>query len=182
MSYEVRSVPTILKEEKNHYVFDCSAALWASDKMHDLYHSCKVPHILNDADFVIETDSVILLVEYKNATIPEAIAHAHKTKEYNPSNTDNFEKIVRKFFDSLPYLYLCKKSKPIRYVFVVEYAKGDTTSRKMLRNRLQKRLPYKLQLDDTKLIEAVDVLNIEEWNNHEYYGQFPIVSVGKADT
>ena len=52
----------------------------------------------------------------------------------------------------------------------------------MLRNRLQKRLPYKLQLDDTKLIEAVDVLNIEEWNKHEYYGQFPIVSVGKADT
>lgn len=178
-------MPGVLLEEKKHYGIDCSAALWASDEMHDIYHKCGLPHILCDADFAIETSDTILLVEYKNANIPEAIAHKDKTEEYNPFNNDKFDKIVCKYYDSLHYLHLMGKSKPIRYIFVLEYPKGDSTSRRMLRNRLQKRLPFRLQdIVNTgiKLIESVDVLNISEWNAHDAYGQFPIRPVAQQGT
>lgn len=175
-------MPDVLIEEKNHYGVDCSAALWASGEMHDLYHSCGVPHILCDADFVIETEGYILLVEYKNANVKEAIAHVDRTAAYNPLEEKKFEKLVNKFFDSLPYLILCKKTKPIRYVFVVEYPKGDSVSRGLLRRRLRDKLPYKLQLDGNKFIESVDVLNISEWNNHVDFCNFPIKPVEELGT
>ena len=178
-------MPGVLIEENKHYGIDCSAALWASDEMHETYHMCKLPHILCDVDFAIETENRVLLVEYKNANIPEAVAHADRSKEYNPFDEDKFNKLVRKYYDSLHYLHLCGKYKPVCYVFVVEYPKGDSTSRKMLRNRLKKQLPFKLQekIDmGIKMIESVNVLNINEWNEHEDFGIFPIKPVEQLGT
>lgn len=170
-------MPDFLIEEKRNYGFDCRNAVWASDEIHKAYHACGLPDILCDADFVIETPDSILLVEYKNANVPEARAHATKDTEYDPFQPVNFNKIVSKYYDSLHYLRLLGKEQPIHYIFVLEYPKGDSASRKALRNRLKKHLPFKLQeMTDTgiKLIEAVDVVNIDEWNDDSVYGQFPI--------
>ena len=169
-------MPDFLIEEKGNYGIDCTSAVWASDEIHQAYHDCGLS-ILCDADFVIETPDRILLVEYKNANVPEARAHVPKGAEYNPLQPDKFNKLVRKYYDSLHYLRLLGKEQPIHYIFVLEYPKGDSASRKALRNRLKNNLPFKLQeMTDTgiKLIEAVDVVNIDEWNDDRVYGQFPI--------
>ena len=77
-------MPDVLIEEKRNYGIDCRNAVWASDEIHAIYHSCGLPDILCDADFVVETEDAILLIEYKNANTPEARAHATATTEYDP--------------------------------------------------------------------------------------------------
>ena len=169
-------MPDFLIEEKGNYGIDCRNAVWASDEIHKAYHDGGLSNLC-DADFVIETPDRILLVEYKNSNVPEARAHATKDTEYDPLQPDKFNKIVRKYYDSLHYIRLLGKEQPIHYIFVLEYPKGDSASRKALRNRLKSHLPFKLQkMTNTgiKLIEAVDVVNIDEWNDDRVYGQFPI--------
>ena len=173
-------MPNVLIEEKKNYGIDCRKAVWASDEIHEAYHACGLPEILCDADFIIETTDSILLVEYKNSNVPEARAHATSATEYNPFQTDKLNKIVSKYYDSLHYLRLLGKEKPVHYIFVLEYPKGNSTSRKALRNRLKKRLPFSLQDrvgTGRKLIESVNVVNINEWNIDAIYGQFPIKPV-----
>lgn len=178
-------MPDVLIEEKRNYGIDCRNAVWASDEIHEAYHACGLPEILSDADFVLETPDSILLVEYKNSNVPEARVHATEGTEYDPFKSDKFNKIVSKYYDSLHYLRLLGKEKPIHYVFVLEYPKGDSASRRLLRNRLKKRLPFGLQDHvgtGIKLIESVNVVNIEEWNGNETYGQFPIKPVTQLGT
>lgn len=169
-------MPDFLIEENENYGIDCRNAVWASDEIHTAYDVCGLSNLC-DADFVIETTDSILLVEYKNANVPEARAHATKDTAYDPFQPVKFNKIVRKYYDSLHYLRLLGKEQPIHYILVLEYPNGDSVSRKALRNRLKKHLPFKLQeMMDTgiKLIAAVDVVNIDEWNDDSVYGQFPI--------
>lgn len=178
-------MPDVLIEEKGKYGIDCRKAIWASDEIHTLYHSCGLPEILCDADFALETADAILLIEYKNANIPEARAHATSANEYDPSQIGKLNKIASKFYDSLHYLRLMGKEKPIHYIFVLEYPKGDPASRRMLRNKLKERLPFRLQTQiDTgiKLIESVSVMNIAEWNADTNYGQYPILPTAQPDT
>ena len=61
-------MPNILIEENGVYGIDCTHAIWATDTIHDEYHRAGIH--MNDVDFVIENDSNLLLVEYKNANIP----------------------------------------------------------------------------------------------------------------
>lgn len=178
-------MPDVLIEEKRNYGIDCRNAIWASDEIHSIYHSCGLSDILCDADFVIETEDAILLIEYKNASIPEARAHATPTTEYDPFQSEKFNKIVSKYYDSLHYLRLMGKEKPIHYIFVLEYPKGDSVSRKMLRNRLKKRLPFKLQEQfdmGIRLIDSVSVVNISEWNADTSWGRYPILPVSQLGT
>lgn len=88
----------------------------------------------------------------------------------------------RKFYDSLHYLRLLDKNKPIQYIYILEYPNGDTTARKRLRNRLKMELPFVLQDNignGKKLIEHVDVLSIAEWNADNSYGKYPIKQVSE---
>ena len=91
----------VLIEENGNYGIDCRNAVWASAEIHDAYHACGLPGILCDADFVLETTDRILLVEYKNSAVPEARAHATETTEYDPFQSEKFNKIVSKYYDSL---------------------------------------------------------------------------------
>lgn len=169
----------ILPEEKGHYAINCENALWWSGEIHSLYHECGTS-LLCDADFVLETDQFLLLIEYKNANVPEARAHAGSTEEFDPKDQKKLDKIARKYYDSLHYLHLKGKNKPVRYIYVVEYPKGDEVSRKMLRNRLKNSLPFELQKrvnSGIKLIHSVDVMNIAEWNADAFYGQYPFVEL-----
>ena len=73
-------------EENGQYSIDCTAALWSTDEIHKYYqdvaHTYGIIGFLCDVDFAIETQSHILLVEYKNAAIPGA-AHPER---FNPSS------------------------------------------------------------------------------------------------
>ena len=74
-------------------------------------------------------------------------------------------------------MHLMGKEKPKEFVYVLEYPNGDSVSRRMIRNRLKKKLAVSLAgfgSDKVKLIEKVDVVSINEWNQNEEYGMFPI--------
>lgn len=180
-------MPGILIEEHKHYGIDCKTAIWATDEIKKTYNASGV-NVLSDADFAIEMSDSLLLIEYKNAMISEAREHVSTSREggeYNPADDTNFNKLVKKFYDCLHYLRVFRKEKPIHYICVLEYSKGNSTSRKALRNRLKKQLPFRLQdsaKTGVKLIESVDVVNIDEWNHHAVYGHFPIMPIDKQET
>ncbi len=161
-------------EENGVYQIDCSKAIWATDQIHEVYHKAGVQ--LKDCDFLVEDSESFYLIEYKNANIN----NAENPVAFKPEEDKMLNKVVQKFYDSLHYLYLTGKKKPIEYIYVLEYPKGDIVTRKRLRNKMKQKLPFKLQDNigtGNKLIEKVEVLSIEEWNAHEKYGIFPITQV-----
>lgn len=161
---------TTFTDENGQYCIDYSHALWATDDINQQYHLAHC--FLSDVDWIIEIEEKILLVEYKNANIEGAA----NPDAFRPSDDNVLNKIARKFFDSLHYLTLLGKSKPIEYIFILEYPNSDSVSRRMIRNKLKVKLPFTLQdnIGKKKLIEKVEVYSIEEWNENEEYGKYPI--------
>lgn len=171
---EVTIMPDRLIEENGRYALDCHNALWATDQIHAAYQRAKAR--LNDVDFVLETENLLILVEYKNAQICGA-AHPEL---FNPQDDKRADVIWRKYFDSLHYLTLKGKTKPKHYVYILEYPNGDATARRQLRVRIKKDLPFSLHTElniDSEVISEFSVLSIQEWNDHEVYGKFPLVPV-----
>jgi hypothetical protein len=167
-----------LIEENGVYELECKNALWASDRMHEDYHNAKIP--LTDADFLLEDEKSIMIVEYKNSNIQRAKAAGYKTPAFNPMEDNKIKNVVHKFYDSLHYVHLLGKEKPVQYVYIVETPGSDSTMRKRLREKIKVLLPFKLQNTmDTgiKLIEGFEVLSIEEWNSHKEYGKYPLVKI-----
>ena len=164
----------IFIEENGVYQIDCSKAIWATDEIHGEYHRACVQ--LKDCDFLVEDNESLYLIEYKNANIK----NAENPAAFKPEEDKMLNKVIQKFYDSLHYIYLIEKKKPIEYIYVLEYPKGDIVTRKRLRNKMKQKLPFDLQDNigtGNKLIEKVEVLSIEEWNTHEKYGIFPITQV-----
>lgn len=150
--------------------------------MHQIYHDAKV--LLNDADFVLEAEKAIMVVEYKNANTKKAVEMRYKTKPFDTMEDKVVNLVIRKFYDSCHYLYLLGKSKPVQYIYVVEAPNVDSTMRKRLRERMKTQLPFALQQNTNtgiKLIDKVDVLNIKEWNEDSTYGKYPFVKIDSGD-
>lgn len=162
----------IFTEENGNYKIDCSKALWATDELHEQYHAAKCS--LSDVDWILETEEKIVLVEYKNASV----AGTHNPEAFKPKDEKVINIVVKKFYDSLHFLTLLGKTKPKEYVYILEFPNGDSVSRKMIRNRMKSKLPFFLQEnvgEGRTLIEKLDVLSIDEWNENELYGKFPII-------
>ncbi len=161
----------IFAEENGAYCIDCTDAVWATDRIHRDYQEAGL-HI-NDVDFLIENNTHIIMVEYKNACLAEASA----PDVFNPMADKKILTVTRKFYDSLHYLRLLDKQKPVQYVYILEYPKGDSTTRRRLRNKLKAELPFALQElvgNGNKLIDKIDVVSIKEWNADGVYGKYPI--------
>lgn len=163
----------ILTEEKQYYAVNCANAVWATDEQHYVYQK-NTSSFLKDTDWFIETETFIMMVEYKNGTV-------YKSKEpFNPLENHYIDCIARKYYDSLHYLTLLEKNKPKKYIYIVEYPNDDSVSRKLLRNRIAQKLPFRLQeklSTKIKLIDSFDVVSINEWN--EKYPDFPIIRTEK---
>lgn len=162
----------IYREENNIYQIDFSSAIWSTNKLNRVFHST-VSSILSDVDFVAETDKEILFVEYKNANINGAV----NPDAFKPSEDKYINKIAYKFYDSLIYIMACGYRKPYKYVYILEYPLGDTTTRRFIRNKISSKLPFQLQNDaniKNKLISSFEVMSIKEWNDNELYHKFPI--------
>lgn len=165
-------------EENGVYTLDCTAAVWSTNQLHNIYQDSKHKYgnlnFLCDADFIIETESNILIVEYKNANISGAV----KPEAFHPENVNKLVSVAHKFFDSFHYLYLMGMDKAKKYIYILEYPAGNSSSRLMIRNKLKDYLPFKLQQlharDGRRMIDEVKVVDIEEWNNDAELGQFPI--------
>ena len=95
----------VFTEENGNYKIDCSKALWATDELHDQYHMAKC--LLSDVDWVLETDKRIILVEYKNSNVTRVC----KPEAFKPGKDTAINRVVKKFYDSLHYLFLIGKIK-----------------------------------------------------------------------
>lgn len=165
----------VFTDENNIYGLDCSNAVWATDRVHAQYHKAGL-HVLSDADFIIETDNKIIILEYKNSSIPNAV----NPSAFNPLDDKPLNSVIRKFYDTLHYLTLLQKDGPKHYIYIVETPHSDAVMRARLRERLTKGLPFQLQADmntGVKLIDEVGVFSISEWNNDPEYGAFPFVKL-----
>jgi hypothetical protein len=173
-------------EENGIYQIDFTEAKWVSSHLNDIFHASNTP--MSDADVVIESiaeledeDVNLVFVEYKNANIEGAV----NPGAFDPAHPKKIDGIVRKYYDSLIYMMATKPKSRNSYVYILEYPNGDTTSRKLLRNKISERLPFKLQRNEevkVKLIDKFEVLSIDEWNSHPAYGKYPITKVSKGST
>ena len=63
-------------EENGIYSINCTEAVWSTDQIHAYYQDAEHKYgeigFLKDTDFVIESNTTIYFVEYKNANIPGA--------------------------------------------------------------------------------------------------------------
>lgn len=168
-------VNDIFQEENHFYKFDFTSAIWATDRLHNIFQQNKAT-ILSDVDFIAETESEIILLEYKNANIPNA-AHPER---FVPSDPKSLQKIAYKYYDSWIYLMAINKSKLLYYVYICEHPSGDSTTRRVIRNKIADLLPFELQkLPEMSrmIIKGFEVLSVDEWNAHEKYRSFPITQV-----
>ncbi len=162
----------IYADENNAYQIDCTKAEWATNQVNAEYHAAGT--CLSDADFAAETDHFIYMIEYKNA----CIIGASNPEAFNPNDPKNIDKIAHKFYDTLHYMAILKKDKPVKYVYIAEYPLADASNRKSLRIKIAARLPFKLQEGKPRaLIENFEVLSIDEWNKHPEYSIFPLTPV-----
>lgn len=151
-----------LAEENNEFQIDCRNALWATGDVHDLYKEFGMDSLLKDVDFIIKTnEGKILLVEYKNSSIEKAKNQKDLTQ--GDAAEELARKLSGKFYGTLPFLDVhpqCLSGRPFTYVCILEYPKADVNNRLKMRNRLKKKLPFRIQnkLGGT-LISDVKVLS-----------------------
>ncbi|WP_302297038.1 hypothetical protein [Mitsuokella multacida] len=162
----------VFSDENKSCTIDFSAAPWATDRIHDVFHEAKL-FVLSDVDFVAETENELLLVEYKNANLPNA---AHP-EAFQPLDDKRLNSVAMKYYNSLQFLQVMDHGidKKKRYVYILECLNGDRVLRKRVRELLATRLPFLLQQQvqmPRKIIDSVEVLSIEEWN--EAYPAFPL--------
>lgn len=79
-----------------------------------------------------------------------------------------------------PINLLENKNKQYKYVYVLECELADTVTRKALRNKISKKLPFELQNEPeikAELINDFEILSIAEWNSNPAFSLFPISKV-----
>lgn len=164
---------SIYIEENQLYQIDCRAAVWSSNEWYNLKNN--VCNTLRDVDWIVEDEDALYLIEYKNANIPGAT----HPDAYNPNDTKAIRKLVEKYLDSQHFLNVLSIDKPKHYVCILEYPKGDSVSRRFVRNELKKKLFFLQEQRSAtrKLIHAIDVVDIQGWNAHKQYGKFPITLI-----
>ena len=158
-------------EENHDYRIDLRKAE-LSVELQPLYREYNLS--LADVDWICEFNGTILLIEYKNAKLP--FERGFRVAEnFNPYSDDRVANVVRKFFDSFFYIEAYKRKRPVKYIYILEWPKGDVVSRKMLQDKIAKFLPFRFQQQEKLsplLIEDFRVVSLDEWNT--LYADMPI--------
>lgn len=131
----------IFYDENKNYSFDFTDAVQVFEP-HELAQKTT---ILADVDFVLDTNSKIILLEYKNAggkqvSRPEVFRQKISGSKF-------YENISKKFYSTLFILWACNKNdkeKDIDYILLIEHPEIDGKIRKKLRNKIIKQLPFGL--------------------------------------
>lgn len=120
-------------EENHDYQIDLRKAEWSLE-LQPLYREYNL--FLADVDWICEFNGNILLIEYKNAKLPFERGF-RAAENFNPYSDERVANVVRKFFDSFFYIEAYKRKRPVKYIYILEWPKGDIVSRKMLQKRSQ---------------------------------------------
>ena len=164
-------------EENGIYQIDLSSSINAVGDLHEKYKN--IANFLSDVDFIFETEEDIFLVEYKNTDIDKADPKKLLEKI---SNGEIYNWIHKKFYGTMFYVLATTNNKKVNFIFVLECKDADSVVRKRIRAKAKKRLPFRLQEDETigrNLIHNFDVLSIANWN--EIYPQFPLTKITKEE-
>lgn len=132
-------------------------------ELNPVYHKT----ILSDVDLIIAKGNEVILIEYKNASIPNAsnpVAFEEKLID-----DDHYRKIARKYYDSLIYVANSELKADIKkYYYVIEAKNLDSVLRARIAGKIKKKLPFGFKSDLgllKSLIDEFHVVSIEEWNN-----------------
>lgn len=164
----------ILVEENGVYQFDFSAAGYVIE----LHETIKqLP--LSDVDFIAKLGQEILFIEYKNANVvgaakPDAMLTKIKSGDF-------YQKIARKFYDSLLLFWAERGQEPdlaIRYILLIEAPLIDKRLRRQLKLKIGKQLPFQLKSNNhsVDLITSFEVVDLNEWRD-----MVPAVTVRMVD-
>ena len=169
----------IFLDEHQRFQIDFSQAIWATDKVHNIFCTLK-DNILNDVDFVVEDEYNLFFIEYKNSNVKTE----GESKKFNPIDGEGLRKVARKYYDSLNFIKATGKGyqKKKIYIYILETRHKERRNnelRKYAYNRLKDRLPFKFKnksesqgiIMTETMIDVLKVLSIKEWN--EEYKQFP---------
>ena len=85
--------------------------------------------------------------------------------------------VIRKFYDSLHYLYLLDKLK-LELPFMLQENIG--TGRNLI-EKIEVLSIEEWNCDGRNLIEKIEVLSIEEWNCDANYGKYPIYPISSTE-
>jgi len=124
---------------------------------------------LKSVDIIVDTGQTLVFMEYKNSTISGAANP--QAFDAKLTSEDHSVAIARKYYDSLIYA-LSKRltDKPLYYHYVVEAATLDSVSRKLLADKIIRKLPFQLQNRmDTTLIKEFTVDSIYDWNSRYHH-------------
>ena len=153
----------VLVEENGVYQFDFSAAEYVIE----LHETIKqLP--LSDVDFIAKLGQEILFIEYKNANVvgaakPDAMLTKIKSGDF-------YQKIARKFYDSLLLFWAEQGQEPdlaIRYILLIEAPLIDKRLLRQLKLKIGKQLPFQLKDNNPPidLITSFDVVDLNEWRD-----------------
>lgn len=154
---------SVYTEEHNEFQIDLSKAGWSLGNLKDIYKT--IGNILNDVDWVAETEDSLMLIEFKNWRK----GHIIDDMEQFYQNT------ARKFYGTAYYLMSIGKTKPMSYVLVIASPPSDNVINKRAQASIMKRLPFRLQENpniERTLILSFKIFGINDWN--EAYPFFPL--------
>lgn len=156
--------PKILVEENGKYQFDFSALEYVLELHEMVTHTS-----LSDVDFITETAKEVVFIEYKNAAIEGAVNPDAMLKKIKQDTF--YQKIARKFYDSLLLFWACKgneKELPIIYVLLIEHPILDKKMRRQLQLKIAKQLPFQLKSDkiSREILSSFEVVDLREWKEH----------------
>jgi len=141
-------------------------------ELNTVYHKT----ILSDVDLIISKGNEVILMEYKNANIPNA--SNPEVFEEKLNSDDHYRKIARKYYDSLIYVANSElKADVKKFYYVIEAKNLDSVLRARIAGKIKRKLPFDLNSDLGLLKSFIDefhVVSIEEWNKE--YSEYAFVA------
>ena len=187
MNLMKNDINKIFLDEHGRFQIDFSQAIWATDKVHNIFCTLK-DKILNDVDFVVEDEYNLFFIEYKNSNVKTE----GESKKFNPIDGEGLRKVARKYYDSLNFIKTTGKGyqKKKIYIYILETKHKERRNnelRKYAYNRLKDRLPFKFKnksesqgiIMTETMIDVLKVLSIKEWN--EEYKRFPAKIINNSE-
>lgn len=165
----------ILLDENKQYEFDFTDTKYVLE-LHALANSLMV----NDVDFITETENEILFIEYKNAEVSNVV---NPDALFEKISTEKFiNNISKKYYDSLLLFWgegNYGVENEIKYILIIQHPKIDLKVRKQLKNKLIGKLPMirKNKPIMKGFISAFEVYNLNEWED-----KFNNIKISKVES
>ncbi len=125
---------------------------------------------LSDVDFVIEEDNQIVLMEYKNACVPETANPEALYQKVQSNNEKFWKKIAKKFYGTMFLVWATGRNvndKKVKYVLLIETTPLiDSVLRMRLKEKMMSLLPFKYKQEGEikrEVISEFEIMDLSKW-------------------